>query len=85
MTTMTLRGIDDNLAGSLKAMAKQEGVSLNALALRLMREAAGIDKRKRTAAHHDLDSLAGTWSAEDEAAFSAATQGLETVDEGLWA
>ena len=63
MTTMTLRGIDDNLATSLKEMAKQEGLSLNALALRLMREAAGIDKRKRSAAHHDLDSLAGTLGA----------------------
>lgn len=84
MTTMTLRGIDDNLATSLKEMARQEGVSLNALALRLMREAAGIDKRKRRVVHHDLDSLAGTWSPEEEAAFTAATQGLEVVDDDMW-
>lgn len=84
MTTMTLRGIDENLARSLKEMARQEGISLNALALRLIREASGIDKRKRTAVYHDLDSLAGTWCAEDEAAFSTATQGLEIVDEEMW-
>mgnify|MGYP004707504377 CR=1 len=84
MTTMTLRGIDDNLARALKEMARQEGISLNALALRLMREAAGIDKRKRTAAYHDLDTLAGTWCAEEEAEFSKATQGFEAVDEDLW-
>lgn len=84
MTTVTLRGIDENLASSLKEMARQEGISLNALALRLIREASGIDKRKRTAIYHDLDSLAGTWGAEDEAAFSTATQGIEVVDEDLW-
>ena len=84
MTTMTLRGIDENLASSLKEMARQEGISLNALALRLIREASGIDKRKRTAVYHDLDSLAGTWCAEDEAAFFTAAQGFEVVDEDLW-
>lgn len=85
MTTMTLRGIDDTLAKSLKELARNEGVSLNALVLRIIREATGIEKRKRTILHHDLDSLAGTWSAEDEADFHAATKTLEAVDTDLWA
>jgi len=85
MTTMTLRGIDDSLANSLKEQARQEGVSLNALVLRLIREATGIDKRKRTTIYHDLDALAGTWTAEDEAAFTTAIQPLEAVDPDLWA
>ena len=84
MTTMTLRGIDDTLATSLKELARNEGISLNALVLRIIREAAGVEKRKRSVLHHDLDSLAGTWSAEDEAAFLSATGTLEAVDEELW-
>jgi hypothetical protein len=84
MTTMTLRGIDERLASTLKALARDQGVSLNTLALRLIREATGVDKRKRTLAHHDLDALAGTWSEEDEAAFQVATQSLETIDEDMW-
>ena len=44
MTTMTLRGIDDTLAQTLKELARDQGVRLNALALRLIREATGIDK-----------------------------------------
>jgi hypothetical protein len=84
MTTMTLRGIDDTLATSLKELARNEGISLNALVLRIMREATGVEKRKRSALHHDLDSLAGTWSADDEAAFRSATNSLEAVDEELW-
>jgi DNA polymerase III delta prime subunit len=84
MTTMTLRGIDENLAQTLKEMARTQGVSLNALALRLIREATGVDKRKRTLVHHDLDTLAGTWSAEEETVFQAATRSLETIDEDMW-
>lgn len=84
MTTMTLRGIDEPLAQTLKELARNQGVSLNALALRLIREASGIDKRKRTAVHYDLDMLAGTWCKEDEVAFQAATSSLETADEEMW-
>ena len=84
MTTMTLRGIDDTLAQTLKELARNQGVSLNALALRLIREATGVDKRKRTLVHHDLDTFAGTWSKEDEEVFLNATRSLETIDEEMW-
>ena len=81
---MTLRGIDDTLARSLKELARDEGGSLNALVLRIIREAAGVEKRKRSVLRHDMDSLAGTWSAEDEAVFLSATRTLAAVDEDLW-
>ena len=84
MTTMTLRGIDEPLAQTLKELARNQGVSLNTLALRLIREATGVDKRKRTLVHHDLDTLAGTWSEEDELSFQVATRSLETIDEEMW-
>ena len=84
MTTMTLRGIDAPLAETLKELARKQGVSLNAMALRLIREATGIDKRKRTLVHYDLDLLAGTWCKEDEEAFLVAIRPLETVDEEMW-
>ncbi|MFZ2948558.1 MAG: hypothetical protein WA003_03635 [Desulfuromonadaceae bacterium] len=84
MTTMTLRGIDDSLSQTLKELARNQGVSLNTLALRLIREATGVDKRKRTILHHDLDSLAGTWSEDDELAFRNATRSFEAIDEDMW-
>ncbi|GAC1467451.1 MAG: hypothetical protein PVSMB11_03030 [Desulfuromonadaceae bacterium] len=62
------------LAQTLKELTRNQGVSFNTLALRLIREATGVDKRKRNLVHHDLDSLAGTWSEEDEATFQAATR-----------
>lgn len=84
MTTMTLRGIDDSLSQTLKELARNQGVSLNTLALRLIREATGVDKRKRTILHHDLDSLAGTWSEDDELAFRNATRSFEAIDDDMW-
>jgi len=44
----------------------------------------GIDKWKRTAAHHDLDALAGTWCKEEEEEFYASTRLFGDIDEGLW-
>jgi len=84
MTTMTLRGIDDELAQNLKELARNQGVSLNALTLRLIREATGGDKKKRTSCNHDLDTLAGTWSEADEAAFNSATELFDMIDEDMW-
>ena len=84
MTTMTLRGIDEQLSQTLKELAHNQGISLNALTLRLIREATGVDKRKRTLVHHDLDILAGTWSKEDEEEFQVATRSFETIDDEMW-
>lgn len=84
MTTMTLRGIDETLAQTLKELARSQGVSLNTVALRLIREGTGIAKRKRTLEYHDLDSLAGTWNQKDEMVFQAATLPLETIDHEMW-
>jgi hypothetical protein len=84
MTTMTLRGIDEPLSQALKELAHKQGVSLNALALRLIREAAGVDKRSRTREHRDLDAFAGAWSETDELEFRNATQSLETIDLEMW-
>jgi hypothetical protein len=84
MTTMTLRGIDDVLAETLKEQARQKGVSLNTLALQLIRKAAGLDKPKRLILYNDLNSLAGTWSAENEAEFNTVTSSLSSIDKDLW-
>ena len=34
--------------------------------------------------YHDLDDLAGTWSAEDELDFLAATDDFGKIDQALW-
>lgn len=84
MATMTLRGIDDTISGALKARAQQEDSSVNTVMLKILKEALGIEKKKRTAKYHDLDHLAGTWSQQEAEAFKQATAVFESVDENLW-
>ncbi len=84
MTTMTLRGVDDTIAALLKERARQEDTSVNTLMLRILRESLGIDKKKRSAVYHDLDSLVGTWSSQESDDFLRATAVFEKVDEDMW-
>jgi hypothetical protein len=84
MTTMTLRGIDDTIAKTLKEMARREDTSVNAVMLRIIKESLGIDKKPRQANYDDLDHLAGTWSAQDAAEFESATAVFEKVYEDMW-
>lgn len=84
MSTMTLRGIDDTLSGALKEKARQEDTSINTVMLRILKESLGLEKKKRGAVYHDLDHLAGTWSAQDAAEFESATAVFEKVDEDMW-
>jgi hypothetical protein len=84
MPAMTLRGLSDEEAEKLRGEAKRRGVSLNALLLLLLREAAGFERRPRRPIYHDLDALAGTWSEEEAARFSAAVADTERIDEEMW-
>jgi plasmid stability protein len=84
MTTMTLRGVDETISGALKERARREDTSVNALMIKILKEALGIEKKKRTAVYDDLDHLAGTWNVQDAAEFVQATAVFEKVDEDMW-
>jgi len=81
---MTLRGLNDEEAQRLREEARREGISLNALLLRLVREAAGLAQRPWRPRHHDLDDLAGTWTEEESQAILAALEETERIEPGMW-
>jgi plasmid stability protein len=82
MTVLTIRGIDDEVGSALRAEAKKRGTSMNSLVLELLGRGLGIAPGRVT--HHDLDAMAGAWTAEQHAAFTAAVSDFERIDEGLW-
>ena len=84
MKTLTLRGVDQELAAELERLAAVERESMNATVLRLLRDGLGLSKPKFNQTHTDLDDLAGTWTEEDRRAFEAATSAFSKIDEGLW-
>ena len=83
MKTITMRGIDEEIAKVLKEKAKKEGISVNRVLLKLITEGLGLKKKRRTAIHDDLDHLAGGWSVEDYMEFQGKVADFEIVDEDI--
>ena len=87
MNQLTVRGFDDELSAILHRLAKQEGISLNQAALRLLRKGAGLtdsSKGNPNAIGDSLDDLFGAWSRDEAESFDAALEVFETVDEAAW-
>lgn len=86
--TITLRNLPADLETRIEAMAREEGASLAQTVIRLLMRATGLRPPERRegepARHHDLDALAGTWSAEEAAEFERALAAQRTIDADVW-
>jgi len=80
---ITLRGVSPELERVLRRLAKETGQSLNRIAIGLLERGAGLERKPR-ALHHDLDHLAGSWSAEEADAFDRDLAEQRRVDPELW-
>ncbi len=81
---LTIRNVDERLGQALRREAKRRGTSMNRLALQLLRDGLGQSSPEDTALFDDLDHLAGTWSAEEEAEFRQNLSPQRVIDEELW-
>ena len=84
MGAITIRGIDNEIAKALKERAKKEDASINSIVLRIVKEALGLQKKKRTIIYTDLDHLAGTWDKKDYVEFQRKVADFETIDKNIW-
>lgn len=76
----TIRGIPSALDQALRLRAKQEGKSLNAVAMDAL--VRGLDLEATGFPHTDLDDLIGSW--QEDPAFDAAVAEFDKVDEEAW-
>jgi len=83
MNPITVRNLPAAVAKAVREMARREGLSLNKAIIRLLEEAAGAGPRKRVL-HHDLDHLAGTWSAAEYRKLSVAVRAQRQIDPEMW-
>ena len=83
MKTITMRGVDEEMSKVLKEKAKKEGISVNTILLKLIREGLGLSKKRRTVIYDDLDRLAGGWSEEDYKEFQDKIADFEIVDDNI--
>lgn len=85
MANLSVRGVAEKSLQRLKQNAKRRGVSVNRLIADMLNAETGIaPAAKPLTAQHELDKLAGTWSAAEARAFDKATASFGQVDEELW-
>jgi hypothetical protein len=77
-----------DLEKRIEAMAREENASLAQTVIRLLlratglRDSPGSGEEPRT--DHDLDALAGSWSAEDAEEFERALAEQRRIDPDIW-
>jgi len=84
MKSITIHGVDDDLAARLKRLAKAEGTSVTRTARRLLEEALGMKPRPRGRHREQFEAFLGVWSEEEAETFRQATGDLEQVHEEDW-
>ncbi len=85
MKAITIRGVDPELAQTLKHKAEQQGKSVNRFVLDMLRDNLGFDgEKKYSRTYDDLDHLFGRWS---EAEFNRIQEKIDherTIDAEIW-
>jgi hypothetical protein len=85
MSNLSIRGIDPDLAITLKQQAQASGKSVNQLVLDTLKEHTGLHKKKRfTQEYHDLDFLFGQWSNSEFHEIQGKIDSERTCDDELW-
>jgi hypothetical protein len=84
-TNITIQNLDDTTFEWISEEAHRRGISVESLVVELIRKGINTGQETpRLQSYHDLDSLAGTWSDEQEAEFLNAIAEFEQVDKKLW-
>ena len=76
----TIRNVPEYLNAALREAARQQGKSLNEVAVLALVRGAGLSEGPRR--KRDLGDLAGSW--REDAAFNAALAAQDTIDEEMW-
>jgi len=85
MSSLSIRGVDPQLAAILKEQAKKSQKSVNQFVLETLRQHLGLTKEKRfTREYDDLDNLFGSWSDKEFATIQGKIDGERQIDGELW-
>jgi hypothetical protein len=76
----TIRNVPEYLDATLRGVAREQGRSLNEIAIEALARGSGLGDRPRP--RRELRDISGSWT--DDPAFETALASLDTVDEELW-
>ncbi len=82
---LTVRGINEKLSSTIRRLAREEDISLNKAALKLLGKGAGIDQgNHEKTIGSDLDHLFGTWEPAEADDFLRSIRSCRQIDEAFW-
>ena len=85
MTSLSIRGLDNDLSERLKKAAFAEQKSVNQFVIDILKQRLGITKNKKfTQCFHDLDQLFGSWSNESFDTIQEKIDSERHIDDELW-
>jgi plasmid stability protein len=76
----SIRNVPDYLDAALRASAREQGKSLNEVAIKALVRGFGLGKAQ--VRQRDLSDIAGSWRKDP--AFDRALAAQDTVDEEMW-
>jgi hypothetical protein len=76
----TIRNVPHTLDDALRRAAREQGKSLNEVAIEALARGAGITSDRTR--QRDVSDIAGTW--RKDAAFDNAVAAQDTIDEEMW-
>ncbi len=76
----TIRNVPETLDAALRQSARQQGKSLNEVAVEALARGAGVTESRTR--QRDLGDIAGSWRKDPE--FDRARAAQHTIDEDLW-
>jgi hypothetical protein len=82
---LTITQLDRAATEWIEQEAQRTGLPIEAVARRLIYRGLEVERQQaRLQRYHDLDTLAGTWSAEEADEFRQAITDLNEIDPALW-
>lgn len=76
----TIRNVPEYLDAALRGAAREQGKSLNDVAIEALTRGAGLGEFR--CRRRDLRDMAGTW--QEDPAFDSAIAAQDTVDKEMW-
>jgi len=76
----TIRKVPNSLDAALRRRAREQGKSLNEVAIEALARGAGVSRERGR--QRDLRDIAGTWKSDR--AFDRALAAQDTIDAELW-
>ena len=82
---LTIAELDNTATEWIEQEAQRTGMPVEVIVRQLIYRGLEVERQKaRRQRYHDLDALAGTWSAEEAEEFNHAVADFNQIDPSIW-